>query len=79
MVFAANQEQKESCNFKDILLKPDKTDFILAVIKEVEAHEPRSNWEPMTKSEVKFKHKNKYGKFKAIISIWYLKRKRLPY
>ena len=29
MEFEANQEQNESYNFKDMLLQPDKSDFII--------------------------------------------------
>ena len=36
MVFAENQEQNESYTFKDVLLNTDKSDIILAMIKEVE-------------------------------------------
>ena len=34
MVFAANQEQNESYTFKDIFLQPDKSYFIISMIKE---------------------------------------------
>ena len=44
MLLTANQEQNESYTFKDMLLQPYKSDFVLASIKEVEAHESRSNW-----------------------------------
>ena len=33
----------------------------------------------MKNSEVKNKHKNKYGKLKTILFIWYFKRKILPH
>ena len=33
MVFAENQEQNEYYTFKYTLLQPDKSDFILAMIK----------------------------------------------
>ena len=48
------------------------------MIKEDEAQEARNNWIPTTNSEVKNKHKNRYGKIKTILSIWYFRRKRLP-
>ena len=38
IVFAANQQQNEYYMFKDMLLQPVKSDFILDIIKEVEAH-----------------------------------------
>ena len=44
MVFVENQEQNQAYTFKDMLLQPDKSDSILSTIKEVEAHEARSNW-----------------------------------
>ena len=36
MVFIENKEQHESYTFKEILLQPNKSDFILATIMEVE-------------------------------------------
>ena len=33
MLFAANQEKNESCNFKIMFLQPDKSYFILDMIK----------------------------------------------
>ena len=79
MVFAENQEQNESYTFKGMLLQPDRSYFILDIIKEVEAQESRSHWTYMKNIEVNNKHKNKYGKFKTNLSIWYLKRKGLLY
>ena len=61
-----------------MLLQPYKSDFILAMIKEVESHEARNNWTLMKNSEVNNKHKNKYGKLKTILLIWYFKRNILP-
>ena len=40
------------------------------MIKDVEAHEDRSHWEPIKISEVKNEHKNKYGKLKTILYVW---------
>ena len=37
MVFTENQEQNESYTFKGMLLQPDRSYFILDIIKEVEA------------------------------------------
>ena len=42
-----------------MLLQPYKSNFILAMIKEVESHEARNNWTLMKNSEVNNKHKNK--------------------
>ena len=69
MVFAENQELNQSYAFKDILLQPHKSYFILSMIKEVEAHEARNHRKRMNNSEVKNKHKNKYGKLKNILYI----------
>ena len=62
-----------------MLLQPDKSDFIISMIKEVEDHEAISHWTLMENSEVKNKHKNKYGKLKNFLSIWSLKLKILPH
>ena len=48
------------------------------MIKDAELHESRNHWTLMKKSEVKNKHKNKDGKLKTILSIWYFKRNRFP-
>ena len=49
MVFAENKEQNESYTFKDMLLQPEKSDLIIAMIKEVKAHEAISHWTLMKK------------------------------
>ena len=79
MVFSENEKQNKSCTFTDILLQPYKSYFVLATIKYFESHEAISHWKLIKKSEVNNKHKNKYGKLKTILSIWYFKRKRFPY
>ena len=79
MVFTANQEQNESYTLKEILLQPYRLYFILAMIKEVEAHEYISHWKFMENSGVQNKHKNKYGKIKTILSIWHFKNKIFSY
>ena len=61
-----------------MLLQPEKPDFILDMIKEVEAHEARSHWTLMKNIEVNNKHKNKYGNLKTILSFWSFKCKILP-
>ena len=61
-----------------MLLQPDKSDFILVIINEVEAHESRSRLTLMKNSEVNNKHKNKDGKLKTILSIFSFKSKRFP-
>ena len=52
MIFADNQEQNESYNFRYMLLQPEKSDFVLAMIKEVETHKSRSHWALMKNIEV---------------------------
>ena len=76
MAFAANQEQNSSYIFKDMLLQPEKSDFILAVIKKVESHKSRSHWTFINNSEVNNNHKGKDSKLKTVLSIWYFKRNR---
>ena len=61
-----------------MFLQPNKSDFILSMIKEVESHEERSHWTPIKNIEVNNKHKNKYGKHRNILSIWSFMRKRFP-
>ena len=78
MVSAENQEQNEAYTFKDMLLQPEHSYLILATIKEVEAHEVRSHFALMKKSEVKNKRKKKDWKLKKILSILSYKVKRFP-
>ena len=51
-------------------LQPYKSDFIGAIIKEVEAHESRSLCKLEKNSEVNNKHKKEYKKLNNILSIW---------
>ena len=78
MVFASYKELNESYTFKEILLKPYKSNFIIYIIKEVGAHGIRINWRLMKNIEVNNKHKSKYGRLKNILSIWTFKGKILP-
>ena len=50
-----------------MLFQPENSDFILAIIGEVEAHEARSRWKLTKNSEGKNMHKNKDGGLKTII------------
>ena len=61
-----------------MLFQPYKSDFILAMIKEVEALEARCHCTVMKKSEVNNKYNNKYEKLKTILSILSFKNKRFP-
>ena len=78
MLFASNQEKNESNTFKYMLLQPENSYFILSMVKDVQSHEARNNWTLIIKSEVNNKHKNRYGRLKNILSIWYFKRKIFP-
>ena len=62
-----------------MLLKPDRSDFILAIIKEVEAHEAISHLKLMKNNEVNNKHKKTDCKRKTILSIWYFNHNIFPY
>ena len=62
-----------------MLLQPDKSDFILATIKQVEAHKARNNCTLMKTIEVNNNHKNKYWKPKITLSIWSSNCSRFPY
>ena len=53
MIFIENQEKNESYTFKDILLQPDKSNFIISMMKEVEEHKAIINWTLMKNIEVK--------------------------
>ena len=64
MVSAENQEQNEYYTFKVMLLQPDKSDFILYMIKEYEAHEAIRNLTLIEKSEVNNNHKIKTRKLR---------------
>ena len=61
-----------------MLLQQDKSDFIISTIKWVMLHEAINHWTLLKNNKVNNKHKNKYGKIKTILSIWYFKRNILP-
>ena len=79
MVFTVNQEQNKPNTFKDMLSQNDKSDFIKAMLKYVEAHDRQKHSMPMKKYEVNNKNQNKSGKMKTFISLWSFKLKRFPY
>ena len=79
MEFAANQVQNESYTFKYMLLQPDNSYLIQAIIKEFEVHEYRSHWVLNKDRKVNNNHKNKHGNLKTILSIWSFKPKIFPY
>ena len=61
-----------------MFLQAHNSDFIISIIKEVEAHEARSHWKLMKKNEVNNKHTNKYGNLKTLLSVWYFMWKVFP-
>ena len=79
LVFAENQEQNESYTFRKILLQPDKSYFILSIIKEVESHGSINHGTLTKNSEVNNKRKNKDYNIKNILSILYLNCRILSY
>ena len=44
MIVEENKEQNESYIFKNVLLRPDNTDFIPSIIRGAEAHKTRIHW-----------------------------------
>ena len=52
-----------------MLFQPDKSYFILAIIKEAELHKAINIWTLMKNIEVNNKHKNKDMKLKTILSL----------
>ena len=77
-LFLHEINKNESYTFKDILLEPDKSDFVISTIKEVEEQKAINHWTLMKNSEVNNKHKNEDGKLDDIISIWYFNRMIFP-
>ncbi len=69
--FAANQQQNETYTFKDAMLQDDASDFIKAMIKEINDHESNNHWTMMSRSSMP-------ANAKTILSIWSFKRKRSP-
>eukprot|EP00957_Ditylum_brightwellii_P066564 5052528-Ditylum_brightwellii.AAC.1 len=60
-----------------MLKQPDYTDFICAMLKEIEVHEGREHWTLMQRDNVPME-KRVTGKVKTILSIWSFKRKCFP-
>ena len=44
MVFVTNLEQNESYTFQEMMKQDDKTEFITAMLKEIDDHESRCHW-----------------------------------
>jgi len=71
MVFAAGKTNNEVYTFKDMLQEEDASDFILAMKKEVQAHEARRHWDVVRRTSIP-------AGVKTIQAIWSFKRKRFP-
>ena len=61
-----------------MLFQPYKSDFILAIIKWVEANGARNYWTLIKNSEVNNKYKNKYWKINHILPTLSFKVKIFP-
>ena len=44
MVFVTNLEQNESYTFQEMKKQDDKTEFITAMLKEIDDHESQDHW-----------------------------------
>ena len=51
MVLMANQDKSDTYTFKAMLLKTDKSDFMMDMLKEVKHHDMRNPWTLMKKSK----------------------------
>ena len=71
MSLLTEKENNESYTFEQILNHPDADDFIHIMIKDTDYHKSRDHWDVVPR----------WGKppdVKAILAIWYFKRKRFP-
>ena len=71
MAYAADISDNETYTFKEMLQQPDKNDFILAMMKEIQDHEKREHWHLFPRAKIPYGHK-------TILAIWSFKRKRFP-
>lgn len=71
LAFTADSSDNDTYTFKQMLQQPDKNEFILAMMKEVQDHENRSHWHLVPRSSLPTDKK-------TILSIWSFKRKRFP-
>ena len=52
MVFVANLEQNESYTFQEMMKQDDKTEFITAMVKEIEDPESQYHWNLMRRKYI---------------------------
>ena len=71
MAFMEEKENNDTYTYKEMLKQPDSTDFIQAMIKEVQDHEQRNHWTVIPRHQVP-------KGVKTILAIWSFKRKRFP-
>ena len=70
-VCASSTTDNEAYSFKEMLQQPDKSEFIKAMLDEIQDHENRKHWQL-------FERKNIPKEKKTILSVWSFKRKRFP-
>ena len=63
MAYASTLSDNETYTFKEMLQQPDKNDFIMAMIKEIQDHENREHWSLFPRADIPDGHKT----FLAII------------
>ncbi len=67
----AGKENNECYTFKEMLLQPDKREFLEAMLKETNEHESRGHWLVVLRSSMP-------EGTKPIQAIWSFKQKRFP-
>jgi hypothetical protein len=70
-VLMADGGDNDTYHLKDMLKQEDKSEFISAMVKEVQDHESRNHWTVLPRSAMPIGTK-------SILSIWSFKRKRSP-
>jgi len=71
MAYSSTLSDNETYTFKEMLQQPDKNEFILAMMKEIQDHENREHWSLFPRADIPDGHK-------TILAIWSFKRKRFP-
>ena len=79
MVFVTNIEQNEFYTFQEMMKQDDKTEFITAMLKEIDDHESQYHWTLMRRKDISPECLNPTTvKADIIMLIWSFKRKRFP-
>ena len=75
MVFVTNLEQNESYTFQEMMKQDDKTEFITAMLKEIDDLKSRDHWTLMRRKDILTESLNATtGKADIIMLIWSFKR-----